>query len=185
MCVRSLVRTGVRALARRFFSAVSISTSCRRRVKMAANICVCASGRGRGSGRSTSAKCASTWASRASVLAHCPVALAKSRTCRGLTTTTGTPAAANAPVSGISNPPVASTTTSAGGYHAQALDDLSNPRLIVGDGAPALRAKGHIQLCFGHINTDKDRSTCHTILLWARPCLIRAPWPTQLFGLFG
>ena len=42
-----------------------------------------------------------------------PAAFAKPRTCRGLTTTR-TPAAANTPVSGISNPPLASNTTSLG-----------------------------------------------------------------------
>jgi len=56
------------------------STSCRRRVKTAASARVSASGIGRGSGRSTSANCASTWASRASVFANRPLALAKSRT---------------------------------------------------------------------------------------------------------
>lgn len=40
--------------------------------------------------------------------------LEKSCTYRGLTTTTGTPAAAKIPVIGISNPPVASNTTSVG-----------------------------------------------------------------------
>lgn len=45
-----------------------------------------------------------------SVLAHCPVARAKSRTCRGLITTTGSPTAASAPINGTSSPPVASST---------------------------------------------------------------------------
>ena len=45
-------------------------------------------------------------ASRASVLASVPVALAKSLTCRGLTTTTGSAAAARAATKGSSKPPV-------------------------------------------------------------------------------
>src|SRR3954470_4826150 len=65
----------------------------------------------RGSGCTASAKCASTAASSASVLASLPVALAKSRTCLGLTTATGTCASASAAVTAISSPPVASTTT--------------------------------------------------------------------------
>jgi len=55
-----------------------------------------ASGSGRTGGRTTSAKCANTPASIASVLANRPVALAKSRTCRALSTTTGSAAIASA-----------------------------------------------------------------------------------------
>ena len=73
-----------------------------------------ASLRGRTSGRMASAKWASTAASRASVLASIPVALAKSRTWRGLTTTTGSAAAARAATKGSSRPPVASSNTMAG-----------------------------------------------------------------------
>jgi hypothetical protein len=54
------------------------------------------SGWARGSGRTRSAKSARIWASIASVLASWPVALAKSRTWRGLATTTGNPAVASA-----------------------------------------------------------------------------------------
>ena len=55
-----------------------------------------------------------TAASRASVLASVPVALAKSRTWRGLTTTTGSAAAARAATNGSSRPPEASSSTRAG-----------------------------------------------------------------------
>ena len=75
---------------------------------------VSASLRGRTSGRTTSAKWANTLASKASVLASVPVALAKSLTWRGLTTTTGSAAAARAATRGISKPPVASNKTRAG-----------------------------------------------------------------------
>ena len=54
-----------------------------------------ASGSGREVGCTRSAKSAMSWASRRSVLASCPVALAKSRTCRGFATTRGSAAAAN------------------------------------------------------------------------------------------
>ena len=64
-----------------------------------------ASLRGRTEGRTASAKWARTAASKASVLASVPVALAKSRTWRGLTTTTGSAAAAKAATSGSSSPP--------------------------------------------------------------------------------
>ena len=55
------------ALPRRFSSAVSISTSWRRRVTRAPSTWVAASGSGRTGGRTASAKCARTWASMASV----------------------------------------------------------------------------------------------------------------------
>ncbi len=53
-----------------------------------------------------SAKWASIWASRRSVFANCPEDLAKSRTCRGLTTATGSAAVARAATKGVSSPPV-------------------------------------------------------------------------------
>jgi hypothetical protein len=67
-----------------------------------------------GSGRTRWAKSASMLASSASVLASCPMAFAKSRTWRGFTTATGSPALASVIAASISKPPVASMTTSAG-----------------------------------------------------------------------
>ena len=52
--------------------------------------------------------------SRASVFASLPVALAKSRTCLGLTTTTGIASTARAATRGSSKPPDASNRTMAG-----------------------------------------------------------------------
>ena len=66
--------------------------------------------RGSTGGRTASPKWARTCVSRASVLASLPVALAKWRTWRGLTTTTGREAAAR----GSSKPPVDSKTTTDG-----------------------------------------------------------------------
>lgn len=60
------------------------------------------------SGRSNSA---STLASSRLVLANCPAARAKLRTCRGLTTATATPAAASAVAVWRCKPPVASIAT--------------------------------------------------------------------------
>src|SRR2546427_4833813 len=68
----------------------------------------------RGGPYRASAKRAKTCASIASVFASWPVALAKSRTCRGLTTATGIPPTASALARGTCNPPVASSTTQAG-----------------------------------------------------------------------
>lgn len=116
MWVRIPRCTGGSALSSRFFSAVHISMSWRRRVRSALSACVYASGSGRKAGRTASANCASTAASRVSVLASLPVALAKSRTWRGLTTTTGSPAAASSPVRGSSSPPVASSTIRVGAW---------------------------------------------------------------------
>ena len=53
---------------------------------------------GRGVGCTAWAKWASTWASSLSVLANLPVALAKSRTCRGLTTASGILNAVRVPI---------------------------------------------------------------------------------------
>src|SRR6266511_2807473 len=55
-----------------------------------------------------------TAASIRSVLANCPIARAKSRTCRGLTTTTGNCATTSAAPNGRSSPPVASKTINCG-----------------------------------------------------------------------
>jgi hypothetical protein len=79
----------------RFFSAVNLPTTWRRRSTKAASDWLASVGKGRGSGWMASAKCASTAASSASVFASCPVALAKSRTWRGLTTARGKPASAS------------------------------------------------------------------------------------------
>jgi hypothetical protein len=102
------------AVCRRRRAAVSICTNWRRRVSNALNACACASGRGRGVGRTASATCASPRASRLSLLAKRPVALATSRAWREFTTTTGRPASARAPAAGPSSPPVASNTIRVG-----------------------------------------------------------------------
>src|SRR5229473_3848832 len=116
MCSSMLRCKTLGARARRFFSAVSISINWRRRVTSASSAWACASANGRASGRTASPKRASTSASSRSVLASLPVARAKSRTCRGLTIATGIPAAARAPATGVSRPPVASTITKSAGF---------------------------------------------------------------------
>ena len=95
----------------RFFSTVIMPTIWRRRVINAANFWASWSLRGRNSGRTASPNLAIRWASITSVLASLPVALAKSRICRGLMTTTGKPLSANIATAAVSNPPVASRTT--------------------------------------------------------------------------
>ena len=85
-----------------------------RRPKRARSACVWASGSGRGSGRITSAQWARARASNASVCANGPVARGQSRACRGCTTTTGRPAAAQALVTVRARPPVASSTSRVG-----------------------------------------------------------------------
>src|SRR5215212_7950705 len=73
------------------------------------------SGRGRVGGLTRSAKRAITSASSVSVLARRPIALAKARIWRGLTTQSGSPAPARAAATVASKPPVASRTTRATG----------------------------------------------------------------------
>ena len=108
LIMRRLVRR-----PRRLRSAVIISTIWRRRVISSPRAWAWASGTGLASGRTASAKWAIAAASRASVLASRPVARAKSRIWRGLTTASGRPAAQSDPATVVSKPPVASTTTSA------------------------------------------------------------------------
>ena len=72
--------------------------------------CSSSVGSGRHLGCTFSANSASTCASIASVFARIPRARAKSRTCRGLTTATGSPAVANDAAKRVSYPPVASIT---------------------------------------------------------------------------
>src|SRR5229473_1735583 len=124
MCSSMLRCKTLGARARRFFSAVSISTNWRRRVTSASSAWACSSANGRASGRTASPKRASTSASSRSVLASLPVARAKSRTCRGLTIATAIPAAATALATGVSRPPVASTITKSAGFIC-----LSNSRI--------------------------------------------------------
>ena len=102
------------AAPRRFCSETSIVITCCLRAVSELSSWVSASRRGRTGGWIASAKWASTAASRASVLANFPVALAKSRTWRGLTTTTGSASAARAATSASSRPPVASSSTNDG-----------------------------------------------------------------------
>ena len=61
-----------------------------------------------------SAKCAITAASIGSVLARLPRAIAKARTCAGLTITTGRQALARPAATTVSKPPVASIATNTG-----------------------------------------------------------------------
>jgi hypothetical protein len=98
------------ALARRFFSAVNISTTWRRRWSSAASAWVSSSFQGRGVGWIAWPKRASTRASKASVLARHPKALAKSRAWRGLMTAVSRCASTSAAATDVSKPPVASRT---------------------------------------------------------------------------
>lgn len=102
-CSRSVA--GERVAAKRLWrcrSATTMAMIWRRRASRAPRCSLAASGSGRNPGRVAAAKWAITAASIGSVLARRPSARAKSRTCAGLTTTTGSPAA----------PSVADTTLS-------------------------------------------------------------------------
>src|SRR5580658_1736117 len=104
----------------RLSSATRISTSWRRRTIMACNAISCKSGRRINNcsrlseGYRVWAKWLNTRASIASVLARCPMDLAKSWACRGLTTMTGNLPIHNATAAECSKPPVASRTTAPG-----------------------------------------------------------------------
>jgi len=109
-----VVPKGFGATPIRFFSAVTISTNWLRRVISASSSRTSFSGTPRGSGRTRSPNSAITPASTLSVFASLPIAFAKSLTCRGFTTATGSPARTSAIASSRSYPPVASITISCG-----------------------------------------------------------------------
>ena len=130
---------------------------CWRRPRRARRSCVWASGSGRGVGRSTSAKWASARASNAAVVANWPVARAKSRAGRGLTTTTGRPAVANAAVPRAPGPRWL-PAPSGWGERLHPFHERHDAPRIVGD-SPSLAGGAHrnIPRGFGDINPDKTR----------------------------
>src|SRR5262249_14176039 len=164
-------------VCRRRRSAVIICTNWRRRVSKALNACACASGRGRGVGRTASAKCASPRASRRSVFANRPVALAKSRAWRGFTTTTGRPASARAPGRGPPNPPGRPRQGEGGRDRLQPLDQAYDPCLIIVDVPAGIRrTQSHIQLGLRDVNPDKHLWIAHSrSSSSAQPCAMRTP----------
>ena len=185
MWARMPPATAAAAVARRFGSAVRISTSCRRRATRAARARASASGRGRASGRTASAKWASTAASRRSVLASRPVALAKSRTWRGLTTATGRPAAARAATTGASKPPVASRTTRSGWQRGEPGDEGGDAGLVVGH--PERLAGGaevDVEVVLGDVDADEHADGLRRGTRLGPALRIRCG-STCLFGLRG
>ena len=110
-------------------------------------------------------------------------AFAKSRTWRGLTTTTGMPAVARATTSGSSNPPVASKRTTAGVTARNWSTTFAIPSSSLG----AVKCpSGRSAMSNWAWETSIPTNTGALILtsFWvARPCMMRAQWPTQLFGL--
>jgi len=120
-------------------------------------------------------------------LASLPVARAKSRTRLGLTTATGRPATPKTAVSDISNPPVASTTTTVGPKSAS-----SSARPVTHGGLYSTC----LPLGYNDTSrTDLDTSmptdgSSHSITppYFCSPCTgpslqMRATTPKQLFGL--
>src|SRR5574337_1257622 len=94
------------------------------------------------------AKWASTLASMRSVLASRPVALAKSRTCRGLTTATGKPAPVSSP----------------------ALDQGGNAGFVIGEARHLAIVQGGIQTRLGHVDTDVVVIVEHVVSPDSQPC---------------
>src|SRR5256885_1565296 len=127
MCALMRLRVGPCISARRFTSCTRIATSWRRRTSSSASLRVSSSGRRTISGSIACPKAAITWASMRSFLARRPVALAKSRICRGLTTATRNPAPTKAVATAVSYPPVASITTRSTGADFSLLAKASMP----------------------------------------------------------
>ena len=101
-------------------------------------------------------------------MASCPVARAKFRTWRGLTTTTGRSAVARAATTGSSSPPVASSTTRTG---ARVCSRATRCWMPVAWWGSAQRSFGHVQLRFGDVDADVGCFQFH-------PCLLRSTGPS-------
>ena len=127
----SLRLTTLRARWRRLVSATNITISWRRRRTKALSSASASVGSwvsvSRPWLRAECPNCASTSASSRSVLASLPRLRANSRTWRGLTTATGTPAAHNSLTSRSSGPPLASITTACGRNSSIRVSNCSTP----------------------------------------------------------
>ena len=177
-----LLRRGAVRRCWRWRSAPIIATIWRRRATRSASNRVCSSGSGRGSRFVASAKCAMTPASIGSVLALWPSALAKARTCAGLTTAPGNPAAPRAATTTVSKPPVASNATICGESLRSRATSCSIPA--------ALRLTANASP-LGRTATSRRsfETSIPTMILSmsTRPCLneLRALRPRRLFGFCG
>jgi len=154
---------------------------CRRRVTSSPSARACASGMGRAGGRTCSAKRAMISASSASVLASRPVARAKSRICRGLTTAKGRPAAAIAAATVTSNPPVASSTTSSSGTRPSRSARAAKPSPSRG----TAKASPDGRRCTSRRSFETSMPTKY-FSISTRPCQCGlAARPKRLFGFDG
>ncbi len=189
MCCRIPRCKGRGAKPRRFFSATSISSSCRRRVSSASSSCAASEGKGRGVGRTRSANSARIAASRASVFASCPVLRAKSRTWRGLATTIGRPTAAQAATAGRSNPPVASQTMSVGVSARSRATRSATPAssfAVCQDSPLGRSATSSVALATSrptYTNSLLIGAPGRCRLVATRPCKMRARGPVNCSGL--
>lgn len=175
----------IRAGARfwRWRSAPIIATIWRRRATRSASNCVSSSGKGRIAGFVASTKWAITPASIGSVLARLPNALAKARTCAGLTTTTGSPAPASPAATTVSNPPVASTAMAAGprGPSRSIRAAIPSPSRLTKNASPP----GRTATSRRSFDTSIPTMTMASIL--SHPCAsgLRFERPKRLFGVDG
>ena len=142
---------------RRFLSATGMVVTWLRRVVSELSSWVSASRSGRSGGRTASAKWARAWASRASVLASLPVALAKSRTWAGIDHHHRQSCCGQGHQRQLQ---------AAGGFQQNSgwshINQLGNQilgsGLIVGDPPnPAFRTDGNVNVSFGHVDTGEAR----------------------------
>ena len=149
-------RIGAAACSSRFRSAVSMSSSCRRRVSSASRCCSTGAGSGRGVGAHALGEERQDGRIQAVGFGELPVAFAKSRTCRGFVTTSGSPAAASAATSARSSPPVASATMSVGVIFRRRATVAAIPSGSFGRRPPrTLGSAGHDELRFRHVHTHE------------------------------
>ena len=147
-------------------SAVIIWIICRRRAIRSASAVVSASASGLIAGLVAWANRAITAASIGSVFARLPSAWAKARTCAGLTTTTGSPAAPRPAATTLSRPPVASTATSAGASGRSRSISASMPAAS----RPTANAEPAGRTCTSNLDFATSIPTT-TLSILSHPCL--------------
>ncbi len=181
---------------RRLRSAVSISTSWRRRATSAASSRVAASGSGRAGGPHRLGEARQHRRVQRVGLGQLPGRAAKSRTWRGLTTATGSPAAASAagrrPPRTRRWPPAPPAPAPSAAQPRRPARRCPAGSLATRQASPA-RPHRHVQVRLGHVDPDEHarrlrraiRSSARAPPDAARPCLMRARGPGNRAGSGG
>ena len=122
-------------------------------------------------------------ASIGSVWARLPSACAKWRTCAGLSTTTGSPAAPSAAATTVSYPPVASTPIHRGAIPPSRTTSSSRPAAsrLTRQSSPPFDERSGGATCTSSQSFDTSIPIQHMIIV-SQPCTNGLVWPKRLFG---